>query len=206
MPDPRHLAWRVKKTERRGAAEPLALTARASHGRSTDRPRAVPRAAIFFTCRTSRQGSLRVSQNCARDFIRRQRAGRDGIRRRTIGFAPCPKHLATRPFATARISASMPRSPRWPTRQAHDETPMARCERGYLCDVCGEEVAEIADSDLYLSFILGLVEARALLSHPERHIRCNPAQAQFIVDERFEPVVAEGAFDKRRLDTAYVRE
>ncbi len=82
---------------------------------------------------------------------------------------------------------------------------MARCERGYLCDVCGEEVAEIADSDLYLSFILGLVESRALLSRPERHIRCNPVQAQFIVDERFPPVSAEGAFDKRSLDPEYVR-
>jgi hypothetical protein len=82
---------------------------------------------------------------------------------------------------------------------------MARCERGYLCDVCGEEVAEIADSDLYLSFILGLVESRALLSRPERHIRCNPVQAQFVVDERFPPVVAEGAFDKRKLDPEYVR-
>ncbi|MGE5193279.1 MAG: hypothetical protein ACM3U2_12355 [Deltaproteobacteria bacterium] len=82
---------------------------------------------------------------------------------------------------------------------------MAHCERGYLCDVCGEEVAEIVDSDLYLSFILGLVEPRALLSRPERHIRCNPVQAQFIVDERFPPLVAEGAFDKHGLDPEYVR-
>ena len=82
---------------------------------------------------------------------------------------------------------------------------MARCDQGYLCDVCGKEVPEIVDSDLYLSFILGLVEARALLSRPERHIRCNPVQAQFIVDERFSPVIAEGAFDKRNFDAAYVR-
>jgi len=82
---------------------------------------------------------------------------------------------------------------------------MARCERGYLCDVCGEEVSEIVDSDLYLSFILGLVDAQALLSRPERHIRCNPVQAQFIVDARFPPLAAAGAFDKRRLDPEYVR-
>src|SRR5260221_9562717 len=75
---------------------------------------------------------------------------------------------------------------------------MARCDQGYLCDVCGEEVAEIVDSDLYLTFILGRVEARALLARPERHIRCNPVQAQFIVDERFPPMNAEGAFDKRQ--------
>jgi hypothetical protein len=82
---------------------------------------------------------------------------------------------------------------------------MARCERGYLCEVCGEEVEEIADSDLYLGYIIGLVAARELLSRPERHIRCNPVQAQFIVDVGFEPLWAEGAFDKRRLDPAYVR-
>lgn len=82
---------------------------------------------------------------------------------------------------------------------------MARCERGYLCEVCGEEVAEIADSDLYLSYVIGLAASRELLSKPERHIRCNPVQAQFIVDERFSPISVEGAFDKRALDPAYVR-
>jgi hypothetical protein len=81
---------------------------------------------------------------------------------------------------------------------------MARCERGYLCEVCGEEVAEIVDSDLYLSYIVGLVDSRALLARPERHVRCNPVQAQFIVDERFPPMSVEGPFDKRRLDPAYV--
>ena len=83
---------------------------------------------------------------------------------------------------------------------------MAKCEEGYLCDVCGEEVPEIVDSDLYLSFILGLVEARALLSRPERHIRCNPTLAQFIVDPDFERVTVEGSFGKQLLDAAYVRE
>lgn len=82
---------------------------------------------------------------------------------------------------------------------------MARCDQGYLCDVCGDEVPEIVDSDLYLSFVIGLVEPRELLARPERHIRCNPVQAQFIVDERFEPVVVEGVFDKRRMDPESVR-
>ena len=83
---------------------------------------------------------------------------------------------------------------------------MARCERGYLCDVCGDEVAEIVDSDLYLSFVIGLVEPQALLARPERHIRCNPVQAQFIVDPAFSPIEVDGPFDKRRLDAGYVRE
>jgi hypothetical protein len=70
--------------------------------------------------------------------------------------------------------------------------------------VCGEEVAEIVDSDLYLSYIVGLVDSRSLLARPERHIRCNPVQAQFIVDEKFPAVVVEGPFDKRSLDPPYV--
>jgi hypothetical protein len=82
---------------------------------------------------------------------------------------------------------------------------MARCERGYLCEVCDDEVAEITDSDLYLSYIVGLVDSRALLARPERHVRCNPVQAQFIVDERFPPMTVEGPFDKRKLDADYVR-
>ena len=82
---------------------------------------------------------------------------------------------------------------------------MAHCERGYLCEVCGDEVAEITDSDLYLTYILGLISARELLARPERHLRCNPVQAQFIVDPGFLPVVVEGPFDKRRMDPADVR-
>jgi hypothetical protein len=71
--------------------------------------------------------------------------------------------------------------------------------------VCNDEVAEITDSDLYLSYIVGLVDSRALLARPERHVRCNPVQAQFIVDERFPPMTVEGPFDKRNLDPEYVR-
>ena len=40
----------------------------------------------------------------------------------------------------------------------------------------------------------------------ERHIRCNPTLAQYIVADDFEPVVVEGPFDKRQLDPPYVRE
>ena len=35
---------------------------------------------------------------------------------------------------------------------------MAGCERGYLCTVCGQDVEEITDSDLYLRYVLGEVE------------------------------------------------
>ena len=83
---------------------------------------------------------------------------------------------------------------------------MAKCEEGYLCDVCGGDVEEITDSDLYLRFVIGLLDPETLHTTRERHIRCNPVLAQFIVDAEFEPVTVEGDFDKRLLDTAYVRE
>lgn len=83
---------------------------------------------------------------------------------------------------------------------------MARCEQGYLCDVCGKEVEEMVDSDLYLRYILGEVTPEELPLSAERHIRCNPAVAQFIVDAVFAPVVCEGAFAKANLDPAFVAE
>lgn len=77
---------------------------------------------------------------------------------------------------------------------------MAACEQGYLCDVCGDEVEDITGSDLYLRYILGEVAARELMTARERHLRCNPVLAQFIVDDRFPPVEVSGPFDKRLLD------
>jgi hypothetical protein len=81
---------------------------------------------------------------------------------------------------------------------------MAKCDQGYLCEVCGEDVEDITVSDLYLRYVVGDVSARELLTAPERHIRCNPVDAQFIVDPQFDPVIVEGPFDKRRLDPADV--
>jgi hypothetical protein len=83
---------------------------------------------------------------------------------------------------------------------------MVRCEQGYLCDVCGADVEEIIDSDLYLRYILGEVSPLALPTLRERHIRCNPAMAQYIVDADFAPVLCEGPFAKELLDPAYVAE
>lgn len=82
-----------------------------------------------------------------------------------------------------------------------------KCEEGYLCEVCGGDVEEIVDSDLYLRYVIGEIDPEVLHTSRERHIRCNPVLAQFIVDEGFQPpVFVEGAFDKRLLDPAYVRE
>lgn len=82
---------------------------------------------------------------------------------------------------------------------------MARCDEGYLCEVCGEEVEEIVDSDLYLRYVIGMIDPETLHTTPERHIRCNPALAQFITDPEFAGVDA-GAFDKRLLDEQFVRQ
>ena len=83
---------------------------------------------------------------------------------------------------------------------------MAKCEEGYLCDICGDDVESITESDLYLRFVIGLIDPETLHTTRERHIRCNPTLAQFIVDGDFEPIVVEGPFDKRQLDAKYVRQ
>ncbi len=81
---------------------------------------------------------------------------------------------------------------------------MAKCEQGYLCEVCELEVADLTDSDLYLRYVIGEVTGRQLLSSPERHLRCNPTLAQFIVDPSFDPVIVAGPFAKTELDAADV--
>lgn len=83
---------------------------------------------------------------------------------------------------------------------------MARCDEGYRCDVCGLDVESITDSDLYLRYVVGMLDPELLHTQSERHLRCNPMLAQFIVDERFPPVVAGGDFAKRNLDPDFVRQ
>ena len=81
---------------------------------------------------------------------------------------------------------------------------MAKCDEGYLCEVCGLDVAELTESDLYLRYIVGMLDPEVLHTTPERHIRCNPSLAQYIVDSEFELVEVEGPFDKRQLDPVFV--
>ncbi len=83
---------------------------------------------------------------------------------------------------------------------------MARCELGYLCEVCGKEVEAIIDSDLYLRYVLGEAAPEDLHRLPERHIRCNPALAQYIIDPAFPPVLCVGVFAKENLDRGFVAE
>jgi hypothetical protein len=83
---------------------------------------------------------------------------------------------------------------------------MAACDTGYVCDVCGKDVEAIVESDLYLRYIMGEVSPLDLPRQRERHIRCNPAIAQYIVDADFASVICEGMFAKAHLDADYVRQ
>jgi hypothetical protein len=83
---------------------------------------------------------------------------------------------------------------------------MARCELGYLCEVCGREVEEITESDLYLRYVLGDAPPEQLHLLRDRHIRCHPELAQYIVDPQFPPVRCEGFFARENLDAAYSAE
>lgn len=76
---------------------------------------------------------------------------------------------------------------------------MARCDEGYRCEVCGGDVESIIESDLYLRYVLREVAVDELHRLPERHIRCNPVLAQFIVDHDFSPVECPGVFNKTLL-------
>lgn len=82
---------------------------------------------------------------------------------------------------------------------------MARCDEGYRCEVCGADVEALVESDLYLRYVLGEVTLEWLHRLPERHIRCNPALAQYIVDPAFPPVECPGVFAKEGLDPESVR-
>lgn len=83
---------------------------------------------------------------------------------------------------------------------------MARCDEGYLCDVCGQEVEDLTESDLYLRYVLGEVDPETLHLAHERHLRCNPTLAQFIVADGFEPVEVTGPFSRQELDPLFVAE
>ncbi|HJZ91807.1 MAG TPA: hypothetical protein VKE40_13115 [Gemmataceae bacterium] len=81
---------------------------------------------------------------------------------------------------------------------------MAKCDEGYRCEVCGRDVEAITESDLYLRYVLGEVPLELIHRLPERHVRCNPALAQYIVDPAFSPETCAGPFSKVGMDAQYV--
>ena len=88
--------------------------------------------------------------------------------------------------------------------RAYKKVSMAKCDEGYRCDVCGTDVEQLVESDLYLRYILGEVPLEELHLSKERHLRCNPALAQYIADDDFPPVSCSGPFDKQSLDASFV--
>ncbi len=83
---------------------------------------------------------------------------------------------------------------------------MAKCDEGYPCEVCGDDVTSIVDSDLYLRFVIGELDPEVLHTSPERHIRCNPVLAQFIEADGFDPVNIDGEFSRTQLNQEYVKQ
>lgn len=84
---------------------------------------------------------------------------------------------------------------------------MAKCDEGYLCQVCGEEVERLDESALYLQFVVGWIDPETLHTRPECHLRCNPALSQYIDDPHFSPPIEiEGEFDRRTLDATFTAE
>ena len=88
---------------------------------------------------------------------------------------------------------------------------MAKCDQGYICEVCGEPVQGIINSSLYLRYVIGEVAAHQLLSTPERHLLCDAELAQYISDEYFEDKyqsagLSAGFFAKEHLDPAFVKQ
>lgn len=82
---------------------------------------------------------------------------------------------------------------------------MANCNKGYNCDRCGEYVENVRESELYLRYVIGAVPQEELPREPERHIRCSPEFAQFIVDPGFAPVTCDDPALAKSLLPAEVR-
>jgi hypothetical protein len=89
---------------------------------------------------------------------------------------------------------------------SENSTTMAKCDEGYRCEVCGQDVSSIVDSDLYLRFVIGELDPEVLHTSPERHIRCNPVLAQFIEHGDFDPIAVEGDFSIQDLDPEFLRQ
>ena len=82
---------------------------------------------------------------------------------------------------------------------------MAKCDEGYLCEVCGKAVEQLGDSALYLQYVIGWIDPETLHTRRECHLRCLPTLSQFIDHADFDPLTVEGDFDRRAMDPEFVR-
>ncbi|MCA9238008.1 MAG: hypothetical protein KDA44_21190, partial [Planctomycetales bacterium] len=83
---------------------------------------------------------------------------------------------------------------------------MARCDEGYLCEVCGAAVESLAESALYLQYVIGWIDPETLHTRRECHVACLPSLAQFISAGDFPELFVDGEFDKRKLDPTFVQQ
>ena len=82
---------------------------------------------------------------------------------------------------------------------------MAGCDSGYFCIACESYVVSVLESELYLRYVMGEIPSDSLVALPDRHIRCNPEIAQYIVHDDFPSLDEERPdFDKRVLDPGAV--
>ena len=81
---------------------------------------------------------------------------------------------------------------------------MAKCDEGYLCEVCGEPVERLDESALYLQYVIGWIDPETLHTRRECHLACSPSLAQFIDHPDFTTVSVDGDFDRRKLDQGFV--
>jgi hypothetical protein len=82
---------------------------------------------------------------------------------------------------------------------------MAKCDEGYLCEICNQPVEKISESALYLQYVIGWVDPETLHTRRECHLRCQPSLAQFIEHKDFEPIELEGDFDRRLMAIEFVQ-
>lgn len=83
---------------------------------------------------------------------------------------------------------------------------MAKCDEGYLCEVCGEEVEALSESALYLQFVIGWVDPETLHTRRECHLKCQPNLAQFIDHADFERPIVLGDFSRAAMDADFANE
>ena len=85
---------------------------------------------------------------------------------------------------------------------------MAKCDEGYLCQVCGQAVKRLDESALYLQYVVGWISSDEIHTRPECHLRCQPTLAQFIVHKSFAAVELSKDFElsKERLDSDFARQ
>ena len=81
---------------------------------------------------------------------------------------------------------------------------MAALRRSYLCEVCGQDVAVVTDSDLYLRYVLARCHWNACTASRSGTWAATRPPPSTFVDAAFSLVSVPGDFGKASLDPAFV--